>query len=112
MSHIHHIATEAEWAARDDTYAPVGWREEGFIHCSTAEQLVRTANKHFPGRRDLILLTIDTSLLTPLLVWEDTSGSGEDFPHIYGSIDTVAVTSAVPFHPGEGGTFDGWTHET
>ena len=108
MSHIHHIATAADWAERQESYAPAGWREEGFIHCSTAEQLVRTANKHFPGRRDLMLLTIDTGQLTPLLVWEDTSGSGEDFPHIYGPIDVAAVTASVPFHAGDDGTFDWW----
>lgn len=108
MSHIHHIATEADWSARGDKYAPTGWRDEGFIHCSTEEQLVRTANKHFTGRRDLVLLTIDTTRLTPLVVWEDTADAGEDFPHVYGIIDIDAITSAVPFPCDEDGSFDWW----
>ncbi len=111
MGIIKHIATESDWQERGDTYAPADWREEGFIHCSTAEQLLRTANKHFSGRTDVVLLTIDTDKLTPLVVWEDTAGSGEDFPHIYGVIDVAAVVAAEPFAAGPDGTFDWWSTE-
>ena len=109
MATIYHIATTADWEARGDTYAPAGWREEGFVHCSTDEQLVRTANRFFAGRHDLTLLVIDTSGLTPLLVWEDTAGAGEDFPHIYGEIDSSAVVAATPFQAGPDGTFEWWS---
>lgn len=106
---IHHIATGADWAASMGSYAPDGWRSEGFVHCSTADQLVRTANKHFRGRRDLVLLTIDTDQLSSLVVWEDTADAGEDFPHIYGTIDHAAVVAADPFPAGEDGSFDWWS---
>ena len=106
---IYHIATEADWRLRTDSYAPEGWRREGFVHCSTDEQLVRVANHIFAGRRDLVLLSIDPSQLSALVVWEDSEGSGEDFPHIYGAIEVAAVVAVEPFACGPDGTFDWWT---
>ena len=105
---IYHIATRADWAGRGETYAPVGWREEGFVHCSTADQLVRVANRFYAGRRDLVLLQINSAQLSALTVWEDTANVGEDFPHIYGAIEVAAVAAAVDFAAGPDGTFDWW----
>ena len=105
---IYHIATEAAWARRTDVYAPAGWRAEGFVHCSTDEQVARVANRLFAGRRDLVLLQIDPSRLSALVVWEDGEGSGEDFPHVYGAIETATVVTAEPFPCGPDGTFDWW----
>lgn len=109
MSLVRHIAAAADWANRSATYAPSSWREEGFVHCSTDGQLVRTANKHFAGRTDLVLLTVDTDAVSPLVVWEDTSGAGEDYPHIYGPIEVSAVVAARPFAAGPDGRFDWWS---
>ncbi len=105
---IYHIATEADWNARSSEYAPRGWRTDGFIHCSTEEQLVRVANRYFAGRRDLVLLQIDPKRLAALVVWEDTEGSGEDYPHVYGAIEVEAVVSSAAFPAGADGTFDWW----
>lgn len=106
---ILHIATETDWAARRDNYAPEGWESEGFVHCSDETQVVRTANGIFAGRRDLTLLEIDPERLSAELVWEDTSGAGEKFPHIYGPIEVEAVVSAMPFAADDDGGFDWWT---
>ena len=106
---IYHIATEVDWGRRTDVYVPDGWRAEGFVHCSTDEQVVRVANHLFAGRQDLVLLHIDPSGLTALVVWEDSEGSGEDFPHVYGAIETAAAENAEPFPCGPDGTFDWWT---
>ncbi len=106
---ILHIATDTDWAAPADTYAPSGWESEGFVHCSDEMQVVRTANRVFAGRRDLTLLEIDPERLSAELVWEDTSGAGEKFPHIYGPIEVEAVVSVVLFAAGDDGGFDWWT---
>ena len=66
---IYHIATEADWARRTDVYAPAGWRDEGFVHCSTDEQVVRVANRLFTGRRDLVLLHIDPGQFVENIRW-------------------------------------------
>jgi uncharacterized protein (DUF952 family) len=105
---IYHIANEADWSRRSDSYAPEGWRSEGFVHCSTREQVVRTANRFFGGRADLVLLHIDPTQLAALVVWEDGEGSGEDFPHVYGAIEISSVVAAEPFGCGPDGSFDWW----
>lgn len=91
---LHHAATRADWDARTETdYRPAGLAVEGFVHCSTGEQLAATLARHYPGRDDLVLLTLDVGALTSDLVWEDTSGRGEAYPHIYGPIPVPAITA-------------------
>ena len=54
--------------------------QDGFIHFSTQQQLVRTVRKHFQGQKNLILVEIDAKNLA--LKWEPSRG-GELFPHLY-----------------------------
>jgi uncharacterized protein (DUF952 family) len=90
---ILHIATIEEWAAAQATgvYITGSLGTEGFIHCSTEEQLAGTLAKHFPGRDDLVILEVDESLLDARLVYEDSYGSGAEFPHVYGPIAVAAL---------------------
>ena len=73
---------------------------EGFVHCSTADQLVRVANDRYAGRADMVLLTIDEHRLSSPVVFEDCYETGERFPHVYGPIDAGAVVEVGPFRPG------------
>lgn len=103
---LHHAATLADWAARSATdYRPAGLATEGFVHCSTRAQLPATLARHYRGRSDLVLLTIDVGALTSGLVWEDTSGRGEAFPHIYGPIPLSAVATVEPLAVDDDGSF-------
>jgi len=54
--------------------------QDGFIHFSTQSQLRATAQKHFKGRKDLVLVEIDSTSLP--LTWEPSRG-GDLFPHLY-----------------------------
>lgn len=102
---LHHAATRADWDARTETdYRPAGLATEGFVHCSTAEQLPATLARHYRGRDDLVLLSLDVGALTSDLVWEDTSGRGEAYPHIYGPIPIQAITAVEPVAVDEGGS--------
>lgn len=66
-------------------------RADGFIHFSTSRQMQETAAKHFSGRTDLVLLTLDTARLPQdRLKWEPSRG-GQLFPHLYGPLDMAAV---------------------
>ena len=67
-------------------------RADGYIHMSTGEQLVETARRHYAGRADLMLLTVDLSLLGDDLVWEPSRG-GDLFPHLYAPLPASAVTA-------------------
>jgi len=104
---ILHILPESAWAAakesgeyRGDTLAT-----EGFIHCSTPEQVVEVANLRFSGRQDLCLLVIDPKKVGPAILFED-GGNGRIYPHIYGPLNLSAVTAVIPFVPLASGTFE------
>ncbi len=89
---IFHIAARSEWeAARGaPTYAPGRFAHDGFVHCSSAAQLIATTNRHFGGRSDLVLLELDVAALDAPLRWE-AAPSGEVFPHLYGPVAAEAV---------------------
>ena len=104
---ILHITTRDKWeeAASSRLYYDQALDEEGFIHCSTPQQIIASANKHFYGREGLVLLAIAAEKVTAPIIYEDSYGSGEEFPHIYGALNTDAVVSILSFPTNEDGTF-------
>ena len=76
MSVIYHIATRADWAAAKaaGAYTADSLASEGFIHCSTAGQVIATANRIFRGQRDLVLLDIDSARVEPEIRYENLEG--------------------------------------
>jgi uncharacterized protein (DUF952 family) len=103
---LYHIATTADWRPGLDAYAPQSFAAEGFIHCSTREQLLRVANARFRGRLDLILLRIDATLVQGSVRYENLEGGTELYPHLYGRLVKAAVVEATPFPPNADGEFD------
>lgn len=75
---------------------------DGFIHFSSAAQVVETAGKHFAGQSDLLLVRIDSARLGDSLKWEPSRG-GALFAHLYGDLDLTAVTRVEPLPLGPGG---------
>ncbi|MGI9598055.1 MAG: DUF952 domain-containing protein [Acidimicrobiales bacterium] len=109
---LYHAAVVADWEARTAThYVPAGYADEGFVHCSSADQLVATLHKHYPGRGDLVLLTIDHGALASKPIWEDLYGSGVEFPHVYSPIELSAIVEATPLPCDDNGRFDWWHTE-
>lgn len=102
---IYHLTFRKFWRRSLATgpYVADSLEKEGFIHCSTASQLVPVAMEFFPGRRKLTILVVDETLLTSPLKWEKPAGgspppgvaAGEKFPHIYGPINFEAVTKVL-----------------
>jgi len=86
---------------------------DGFIHFSTADQVVETVRRHFAGQASLLLIAIDADPLGDHLKWEISRG-GDLFPHLYGALPLSAVVDqyALPlsvngmhhFPPGFSGT--------
>ncbi len=103
---IYHIISTADWEAAvgGEFYRGDTLDIEGFIHCSTAKQVVDTANFLFRGREDLLLLAIDEAHLSAEVKYED-AGDGRLFPHIYGPIEVAAVVRVVEFPAGPDGRF-------
>lgn len=75
------------------TGAPVD-HADGFIHFSTAAQVVETASRHFAGVADLVLLAVDADTLGEALRYEPSRG-GDLFPHLYGDLAVTAVRSVT-----------------
>ena len=75
---------------------------DGFIHFSTAAQLVETAAKHFAGQSDLMLVAVDDGVLGAALKWEASRG-GALFPHLYGALPVAAVRWTRPLPDEIGG---------
>ena len=106
---VLHMAPIQDWSkvADDATavYTDPSLEAEGFIHCSTTEQILIPANERFAGRTDLVLLVIDLANVPSETIFEDCYESGHAFPHIYGPIPVAAVTDVVPFPCQADGTF-------
>ena len=69
--------------------------KDGFIHLSAARQVRATAQKHFSGQADLVLLSLREENLGQSLKWEASRG-GDLFPHIYGALQLTAITDVYP----------------
>lgn len=99
------ILTAAEWRTLEATGrfegAPVDLAD-GYIHMSTADQVVETAAKHFAGQDDLVLATVDLAALGDAVRWEPSRG-GQLFPHLYGTLPREAIGAAVPLPLGVDG---------
>lgn len=98
MRRIYKICAAEEWrrAEADGAYSGSELdRRDGFIHFSDADQVRRTAQLHFAGRTDLVLITVDADRLDPPPVWEPSRG-GALFPHLYGPLPLMAVIEVRP----------------
>ena len=104
---IYHITIKEDLQKIPDgaDYNADTLRTEGFIHCSTAGQIIDLANQRFKGQSGLVLLCIETDLLRPEIRYENLEGGKKLFPHIYGALNRDAIRNMVSLTPGDGGFF-------
>ncbi|HNJ98348.1 MAG TPA: DUF952 domain-containing protein [Ilumatobacteraceae bacterium] len=94
---IYHLTDPATWAtsqaAGEHTGSTRGvtLAQEGYIHCSTAEQWRGVRARFYADVTELLLLHIDESRLTAPLVYEQLGDAPAEFPHVYGPIPVSAV---------------------
>ncbi|CAM3936921.1 DUF952 domain-containing protein [Bacillus luti] len=105
MSMITKVITKRNWeiakAAGEINEASL--KNEGFIHCSLLDQTLKVAEKHFIHEEDVLLLTIDPSLVKAEIKYELAS-NGQEYPHVYGVINVEAIVEVSSF-PKEKGEF-------
>ena len=84
MSIILHITRSQQWeqAKQVQSYRGDTLDSEGFIHCSTLPQVLKSANKFFVGQTGLLLLSIDSEKVESEIKYE--LAAGENYPHITG----------------------------
>lgn len=102
---IYKILVAADWR---EAHAVVPWsdddRRDGFMHLSTAAQVLETARRHFAGKGGLVALEIDEAAVEGALRYEESRG-GALFPHLYGEVPVSAVTRARALVEGDDGSF-------
>ena len=104
---IYHLAFSSDWALAQDhgAYQAESLNAEGFIHCSKWAQVKPVFERFYRTSLGLWLLRIDVSELNSELVYENTEGGTELFPHVYGAIDLKAIV-ASHLMVSEDGTID------
>ena len=97
MASIYHVCSGEAWtgAKEQGRYVHASLGEEGFIHCSTEDQVAGVLSRYFRGQKNLLRLEIDPGKLDPELKWEASPSLGEAFPHIYGPINIDAVVGVT-----------------
>ncbi len=89
---LYHMAHRADWRRAEAGEPYLGSPDDlrdGFIHFSTAAQVVGSAQRHRAGQGDLLLIVVAETASAPWR-WEE-SRSGELFPHLYGPLPMDAV---------------------
>ena len=91
-------------------YTPSTIRSNGYIHCSTYNQVFDVANRNYRNLHGLCLIKIDERCVYAEIKWEvsgseDTTGNDEVYPHIYGPLNLDAVNGVFFFPCNEDGYF-------
>jgi len=97
MPIIYHVTTAAEWNAAKENgfYEAPSLQDEGFIHCSQDHQVAGVLERYYADKTDLVKLVIDTDKLTSKFVFDWSPSTQDTFPHVYGTINTGAVTEVI-----------------
>ena len=102
---VYKIVPRAMWAEAEHTGvfpgSPVD-HADGFIHFSSTSQVRETANRHYAGQSDLLLVTVDAVALGAALRWEPSRG-GDLFPHLYGPLTLEHVLAVRELPLGDDG---------
>mgnify|MGYP001810845503 CR=1 FL=1 len=94
---IYHITTQAKWeeALNKGFYEADTLSKEGFMHCSTADQVAGVLERYYKGQKGLIKLTIKKDKVERPLVFELAGSINEVFPHIHGTLNLDAVVEVT-----------------
>lgn len=89
---LFHLVSPKRWqkALIEGRYRPDSLKTEGFIHLSTWDQLLETAELYFKEEESLEVLYIIEKHIKKHLVWEK-SRNDELFPHLYSEFPFPAV---------------------
>jgi uncharacterized protein (DUF952 family) len=103
---IFHITPQSAWerAKQEGVYSSETLATEGFMHCSTLKQVDRVASVFFKGQKDLVILCIDPSKVQAEIRYEPAAG--DNYPHIYGSLNLEAVCEVLALPSKADGSFD------
>ncbi len=104
-STILHVMKKSTWEERKnkDLWGKRNIEAEGFIHRSQPEYFWRVAPNFEDSAEELVILCIDENKLSSKVLYEDGDGCKRSYPHVYGTINSSAVTAGLPFLRDENG---------
>ncbi len=104
---LFHLTTKENWNQykQSGNYEPESLEDQGFIHCSSGNQVENTANRIFSGEDQILLLVIDASMIREDVKYEEDEEVGEKFPHIYGPISVNAIIDKIEIQAEDDGQF-------
>lgn len=97
---ITHFTQRDHWQQQvqeADAFRVPSLEAQGFIHCSTPEQVIQVANLIAKDWDDVVLLWIDEDKVKSPIVYENLEGGEKLFPHIYGPLNLDAVITVSDF---------------
>lgn len=101
-----HLAHVDVWLrqVRSGTYVPEAFGQEGFIHCTDGlDRAIEVGNRYYQGDpRQYCLLVIECAKVMAPIVYEDAK---RVYPHIYGPLNTDAVTNVLAVERDPDGRF-------
>ncbi|MCC7078623.1 MAG: DUF952 domain-containing protein [Acidimicrobiia bacterium] len=92
---VYKILLPGEWAEFQANGAFRGSeldRADGFVHCSSREQVAATARRVFPAEAGLVIVALDAAVLGEALLWEPAA-DGTPFPHVHAPLSLDAVVA-------------------
>ena len=106
--HVYRVISGEDWEqTKFSDVVPRGGADarDGFVHLSTEDTVLETANLYFEASENPVLVEINTKELGKALRWEAVeSRDGKVFPHLYAAgIPMAAVRGVVVLeHSSEG----------
>lgn len=94
IQEIYHIAQPQEWTsdAIEAGYLPSTYKDDGFIHCCTSDQIEGVLSRYYTQAPALALVKLNYLLIAEHIKWEP-SPNGMFFPHLFASITTDMILS-------------------
>ena len=81
---VYRIIHKALWDTVEEEIplAPIDI-QDGYIHLSTIDSVLETANLYFPKDKELVVLVFESECFGEMLKWEYVVSRGMEFPHVY-----------------------------
>ncbi len=102
----YHLVPVAYWAENGggESYTPEAFEADGFIHCTNGmERLLWVGNAFYTSDpRPFQVLVLDLAAIESPVRYDDPD---EDFPHIYGPLNTSAVIGGLSVVRDDTGAF-------
>jgi uncharacterized protein (DUF952 family) len=105
MAVIYNICPAALWGSAISSWVFRGSPldlADGYIHFSALAQVRETADRHFAGQGNLVIVAFEEEMLGDGLRYEAARG-GQMFPHLFGTLDPRLALWAQPLPLGADG---------